>query len=238
MNRRHVFTTFSNRADRDTFEDLGLIGPTNSRVMVSEFVNTDRFQSRNGQSSEEKLIVLMAARLLWDKGVQEFVSAAQMLQGSGTPTEFWLAGEPDTETPGFVPEQRLHEWDQAGVINWLGYCSDMPEVLRQADIAVLPTHYNEGLPRFLVEAGATGLPLIATDIEACRRVVEDGKNGFVIPKRNPEQLAKAIEKLAQDASLRKAMGETSREKVLAEFAEEEVIEEWLDLYERLVAKTK
>jgi glycosyltransferase involved in cell wall biosynthesis len=238
MNRRNVFTTFSNRADRDTFIELGLIESANSRVMVSEFVNTDRFQSRNGQSSEGKLIVLMAARLLWDKGVQEFVSAAQMLQESRTLIEFWLAGEPDTETPGFVPEQRLREWDQAGVINWLGYCSDMPEVLRQADIAVLPTHYNEGLPRFLVEAGATGLPLIATDIEACRRVVEDGKNGFVIPKRNPEQLAKAIEKLAQDASLRKAMGEMSREKVIAEFAEEEVIEEWLDLYEHLLAKTK
>jgi glycosyltransferase involved in cell wall biosynthesis len=238
MNRRHVFTTFSNRADRDTFANLGLIESANSRVMVSEFVNTDRFQSRDGQSSEGKLIVLMAARLLWDKGVQEFVSAAQMLRESGTPIEFWLAGEPDTETPGFVPEQRLDEWNQTGVINWLGYCSDMPEVLSQADIAVLPTHYNEGLPRFLVEAGATGLPLIATDIEACRRVVEDGKNGFVIPKRNPEQLAKAIEKLAQDASLRKAMGEMSREKVIAEFAEEEVIEEWLDLYEHLLAKTK
>ena len=111
----------------------------------------------------------------------------------------------------------------------------MPELLNQTDIAVLPTHYNEGLPRFLVEAAATGLPLIATDLEACRRVVEDNENGFIIPKRKPEQLAEAVEKLACDVSLRKAMGTASRKKVLAEFAEEEVIEEWLDLYSRLLA---
>ncbi|WP_022836542.1 glycosyltransferase family 4 protein [Salisaeta longa] len=237
MRRNHVFTTFSNKVDQNTFLQQYLVKSERTRVMISEFVNTERFQARpNGKSDEEDLVVLMAARLLWDKGVQEFVSAAQTLHEDGVPVEFWLAGEPDTETPGFVPEDQLREWDQSGIINWLGYCSDMPDLLNRADIAVLPTHYNEGLPRFLVEAAATGLPLVATDIEACRRVVEAGKNGFVIPKRSPEHLAEAVEKLVRNPTLRKTMGTASRKKAIDEFAEREVVEEWLDLYDYLLSE--
>jgi len=239
MRKDYIFTTFSNKKDQETFLQRDLVQSKRTRVMVSEFVNTERFQPRpNGKSSEEKLVVLMAARLLWDKGVKEFVSAARMLRRNGTPVEFWLAGEPDTEAPGFVPEQQLQEWNQSGVINWLGYCTDMPALLNRADVAALPTHYNEGLPRFLVEAAATGLPLISTDLEACRRVVEDGENGFVIPKRSPEQLAEAVKTLAHDSLLREEMGKASRKKTLREFAEQEVIEEWLGLYDRLLAERK
>lgn len=239
MRRDYIFTTFSNEKDRETFLRRGLAQSERTRVMVSEFVSTERFQPHpNGKSSEEKLVVLMAARLLWDKGVKEFVSAARMLRRNGTPVEFWLAGEPDTEAPGFVPEQQLQEWNQSGVINWLGYCTDMPALLNRADVAALPTHYNEGLPRFLVEAAATGLPLISTDLEACRRVVEDGENGFVVPKRSPEQLAEAVKTLAHDSLLREEMGKASRKKTLREFAEQEVIEEWLGLYDRLLAERK
>jgi glycosyltransferase involved in cell wall biosynthesis len=239
MRREHVFTTFSNEADQNTFLQHNLIKPERTRVMISEFVNTERFQARpNGKSGEENPVVLMAARLLWDKGVQEFVLAAQALRESGVPVEFWLAGKPDTETPGFVPEDQAREWNQSGVINWLGYCSDMPDLLNRVDIAVLPTHYNEGLPRFLVEAAATGLPLISTDLEACRRVVDDGKNGVVIPKRSPEHLAEAVERLVRNPSLRKTMGEASREKALDEFAEREVVEEWLDLYDQLLSEAR
>jgi len=236
MRRDHVFTTFSNEADQQTFLQRGLIDPEYTRVMVSEFVNTEQFRaSQSSQTGTDRLVVLMAARLLWDKGVQEFVSAAERVNVDGTMVEFWLAGEPDTETPGFVPRERLRMWDESGMINWLGYRSDMPELLRRADVAVLPTHYNEGLPRFLVEAAATGLPVISTDLVACKRVVDDGTNGYVIPTRSPEHLAEAVERLATDAELRKSMGKASRKKAMEEFAEREVITEWLDLYEHLLA---
>jgi glycosyltransferase involved in cell wall biosynthesis len=239
MRRSHIFTTFSNEKDRVTFVQRDLVQSERTRVMVSEFANTGRFQPRpNGKTGQDKLVVLMAARLLWDKGVQEFVTAAQALSETGTPVEFWLAGEPDTETPGFVPKEQLKKWDQKRFINWLGYRTDMPKLLKRADVAALPTFYNEGLPRFLVEAAATGLPLISTDLEACQRIVDDGRNGFVIPKQDPEQLANAVEKLVRNPSLRKTMGEASREKVLDEFAEREVVEEWLDLYDELLVEAK
>jgi glycosyltransferase involved in cell wall biosynthesis len=239
MRRDHVFTTFSNEADEGTFIRRRLVDAERTGVMVSEFVNTERFQAhRIRRPDEENTVVLMAARLLWDKGVQEFVSAARALRENDIPVEFWLAGEPDTDTPGFVPADQLQEWDQSGVINWLGYCSEMPDLLNRVDIAVLPTHYNEGLPRFLVEAAATGLPLISTDLDACRRVVESGRNGIIIPRKSPTHLAEAVEKLVRNPSLREAMGKASREKVLSEFAEREVVEEWIDLYDQLLSEAR
>jgi glycosyltransferase involved in cell wall biosynthesis len=239
MRQDHVFTTFSNEGDQRTFLKRDLIDGNRTQVIVSEFVNTDRFAPRvNVQGCNEKTVVLMAARLLWDKGVQELVTAAERLKINGTPVEFWLAGEPDTETPGFVPEEQLREWDESGVVNWLGYCSNMPELLRRADIAVLPTHYNEGLPRFLVEAAATGLPLIATDIDACKRVVDHGTNGFVIPTQSPMYLSEAVEKLTTNTELRESMGRASRRKAVEQFSEQEVVTKWLDLYDHLLAETE
>lgn len=235
----HVYTTFSNRSDRERFLELGLAEPGASRLMISEFVDPDRFRpssERTGRdgSDREEVVVLMAARLLWDKGVGEFVEAARHLHSRELPVQMWLAGEPDTESPGFVPESRLREWDGAGIIRWLGHCADMPQLLRRADVGVLPTHYNEGLPRFLVEAAATGLPLVASDSAACRRVVRDRENGFIIPMNDPAALADAVEELAADRDRRRTMGEASRKMALDEFAEARVIREWIDLYDRLL----
>ncbi len=242
MRREQVLTTFSNRRDHDLFVGRGLVEPERARVVVSEFVDTNRFDvpdRRNGtgpdaRNAERPLRVLMAARLLWDKGVGEFVEAARILADRDVPVEFLLAGEPDVEAKGYVPVERLEQWDEYGPVRWLGYCSDMPALLREVDIAVLPTHYNEGLPRFLVEAASSGLPLVASDHAACRRVVEDGANGFVIPKEDAEQLARAVEFLARNSERRHKMGKASREKAVSKFDRVKNIEEWLGLYDQLV----
>lgn len=232
MRQTHIYTTFSNHEDRETFIQQRLVRPDQTRVIVSEFVNTDYFHPPGDTSVQEKqpVRVLMAARLLWDKGVQEFVEAAQLFDQRGVPVEFLLAGEPDTSTPGFVPEERLREWHEAGTIRWLGHRSDMPNLLRSVDIAALPTHYNEGLPRFLVEAASSGLPLVASDIEACRRVLEEDENGHIVPRENAESLANAIQHLALNPEKRQKMGQVSRRRAVAEFAECKVVKEWVDLY--------
>ncbi len=232
MRQTHIYTTFSNHEDRETFIQRRLVRPDQTRVIVSEFVNTDYFHPPGETSVQEKqpVRVLMAARLLWDKGVQEFVEAAQLFDQRGVPVEFLLAGEPDTSTPGFVPEERLREWHEAGTIRWLGHRSDMPNLLRSVDIAALPTHYNEGLPRFLVEAASSGLPLIASDIEACRRVLEEDENGHIVPRKDAESLANAIQHLALNPEKRQKMGQVSRRRAVAEFAECKVVKEWVDLY--------
>lgn len=234
MHEPHVYTTFSNREDRDAFVDLGLVRPDRTQVIVSEFVDTDKFTvSTEEPRSSRPVRVLMAARLLWDKGVGEFVEAARQLREEGCPVEFWIAGEPDTETPGYVPEQQLKTWDQNDGIRWLGYCSSMPSLLNRVDIAVLPTHYNEGLPRFLVESASAGLPVVTTDLAACRRVAEPGNNGFLIPTERPDCLADAVRRLVENDQQRREMGQRSREKAVQEFEAKHVIQDWMDLYKRL-----
>lgn len=234
MRRDHVYTTFSNEKDYTTFVDRALVNPSQAQVMVSEFVKTDRFapSSEGKESSEEEspVRVLLAARILWDKGIQEYVDAAKILDDRGESVEFLLAGEPDLETPGYVHTDQIQSWHEDGVVNWLGHCSAMPSLLRSVDIAALPTHYNEGLPRFLVEAASTGLPIVASDLEACRRVVENGVNGYVVPKKDPERLADAIQRLVQNGERRREMGQVSRRIAVSEFAEREVVKDWLDLY--------
>jgi glycosyltransferase involved in cell wall biosynthesis len=235
MHGPHVYTTFSNWDDRDTFIDLGLVRPDRTQVIVSEFVDTDKFTAPAEEDSSSRPVrVLMAARLLWEKGVGEFVEAARQLRAEGYPVEFWIAGEPDTETPGYVPEDQLRTWDQEEEgVRWLGYCSDMPSLLSRVDIAALPTHYNEGLPRFLVESASAGLPVVTTDLAACRRVVEPGENGILIPAERPDHLADAVRQLVKDDQLRRDMGRSSRKKAVREFEAEYVIQDWLELYRRL-----
>ena len=246
MRRDHILTTFSNQGDRATFVKMSIVRPDQSREIVSEFVNTERFAPASSEENTDEplsdvlpkrddevpLRVLMAARLLWDKGVKEFAEASRILASRGLSVEFCLAGEPDTQTPGYVPEETLRAWEAEGHIHWLGYCSDMPELLRRVDVGVLPTHYNEGMPRFLVEAAASGLPLVTTDLEACRRVVVHEDNGFIIPTRNAHRLADAIATLAQNKTQRKAMGAASRARVLERFSEQKALAEWRELYSR------
>jgi glycosyltransferase involved in cell wall biosynthesis len=237
MQRDYAFTTFSNRGDLDTFLRHSLVDARRADVMVSEFVDIELFEpdetyGRDGDASKP-LRVVMAARLLWDKGVEEFVEAGRILRDEGADVEFVLAGEPDEETPGFVPRDQLKRWDEEGVIRWIGYCSDMPGLLRRMDVAVLPTYYNEGLPRFLVESAASGLPLVTTDIPACRRVCIDGENGSIVEQKSGLAIADAVRSMITDPAQREVMGQASRNRAVECFAEHEVVDEWIDLYRRV-----
>ncbi len=232
-----VWTVCQNFEDKEKLIRLGLAPPSRTFVIVSSGVDVQRFYP-NGQSDtlhrEHTPIVLMAARLLWDKGVKEFVEASMLLKERNVKTEFWLAGKPDDGNPMAVPENFFQRWHEEGIIRWLGHCGNMPELLRQVDIAVLPS-YHEGVPRFLLEAAATGLPLVATDIEGCRVVVRSGINGLLIPPQNAEALADAIERLVRDPQLRVSMGKASREIAVKEFDEQKIWGQWLDLYEKVLS---
>lgn len=236
QNGHKVWIVCQNFEDREKLIQLGLATPSRTFVIVSSGVETRRFSpnSPNASHSSRTPIVLMAARLLWDKGVKEFVEAAQLLKERGVKAEFWLAGKPDDGNPMAVPEEFLQRWSEQGIIRWLGHCDNMPELLRQVDVAVLPTSYHEGVPRFLLEAAATGLPLVATDIEGCRMVVRNGVNGYLVPIRNAHALADAIERLVRNPQLRLQMGKASREIIVKEFDERKILNQWLRLYERVL----
>lgn len=244
INQEHVHVVFSNADDQNRLRDHGILKHDRTELLMSEFVDTEKFRPfrpdqkvPQGTASNQDLdvpAVLMAVRLLWAKGVGEFVDAARILEERGVEARFWLAGEPDRDSAGFVPEEKLHGWEREGLVEWIGYQTDMPTLLNQVDIAVLPTKYNEGMPRFLVEAIACGLPVVASDIEACRIVVRDGQNGIIVPPGEANCLADALEKLVLDARLRSEMGNTGRGIAVREFDEETGTEAWHRFYTSLL----
>jgi glycosyltransferase involved in cell wall biosynthesis len=146
-----------------------------------------------------------------------------------------LAGEPDEGHPDAVPVHTLEGWRAAGLIEWLGWRHDMPDVLAQSHVVCLPSAYAEGIPRMLLEAAAAGRPLVATDRGGCREIVRHGENGLLVPSGDRKAFVEAIWTLAQNASLRAAMGARGREIAVSEFSREQVIAANLALYRTLLA---
>jgi glycosyltransferase involved in cell wall biosynthesis len=181
----------------------------------------------------EPVTVLVASRMLWDKGVQEFVAAASLLRRRGKRLRIVLVGMPDEGNPSAVALTQLQEWSANGAVEWWGHQEDMPAVLSQAHIVCLPS-YREGLPTILIEAAAAGLPLVATDVPGCREVVRPGVNGTLVPARDADALADAIEVLAGDAALRERYGRASRRIAEEEFGIERVASETLEVYRSLL----
>lgn len=229
----NLWTIFQNQSDRSYITRLGLASANRSSIIPGTGVNTNRFHPNKNPREEfkyEGAVVLMACRLLTDKGVGEFVDAARLLCRKKCNAKFLVAGKPDSSNPTSVTETMMRKWRTIGSVDFLGQRNDMSELLRKTDIAVLPSYYNEGVPLFLLEAAASGLPLVGTDIEGCRVIIKDGVNGFLVPARNSTKLAEAIEKLLNDVSLREEMGQKSRTIALSEFDEEKIISKHISLH--------
>jgi len=179
--------------------------------------------------------VLMVARMLWDKGVADFVAAARLLRDRGCSLRFSLVGAPDEGNPSAVPLQQLQAWQEEGVVEWLGRREDIAELYAASHIACLPSFYGEGVPKSLLEAAACGLPIVTTDTPGCRDVVLDGQNGLLVPARDPHALADAIEKLAQAPELRARMGQLGRARAEQHFSSEKIIGQTLQVYGELAS---
>jgi len=180
------------------------------------------------------LRVVLAARMLWDKGVDEFVNAARLLKAEKRKLQFVLAGSPDPGNPASIPEKTLLEWQASGLVEWLGHVEDMPAVLAGADIVALPS-YREGLPKSLIEAAACARPLITTDVPGCREVVTDGVDGLLVPAHDAMSLARAIARLQDDPALARRLGQAARANALAKFNERIVIGRTLAVYDEVAA---
>ncbi|OFZ65889.1 MAG: glycosyl transferase family 1 [Betaproteobacteria bacterium RBG_16_56_24] len=179
-------------------------------------------------------LVVLPARMLWDKGVGEFVGAARQLQQRGVKAKLVLVGDPDTENPASVPERQLKDWQNEGVVEWWGRREDMPQVLAQSHIVCLPS-YREGLPKALLEAASCGLPIVTTDVPGCREIVRDGDNGLLVEAYNATALADALARLLSDPGLRQQMGLRGRERVLSEFSQERIVAQVLALYSEILS---
>jgi len=174
-------------------------------------------------------VVTLVARMLYDKGIGEFVQAARLLRGQGVQARLRLVGGLDRVNPSCVARAVLEQWTREGVVEWLGHREDMAGVWHESDIACLPS-YREGLPKSLLEAMACGLPVVTTDVPGCRETVRDGDNGLLVPARDAAALAAALRRLIEEPALRARMGLRGRERAVREFSDEVVVAQTLQVY--------
>ncbi|MDO8772971.1 MAG: glycosyltransferase family 4 protein, partial [Burkholderiaceae bacterium] len=198
LNGRGARLILQNNDDMAAFASAGLARPELTRLVMGSGVDLERFSpraqpSQAGQAGQPTRAVL-AARLLWDKGIAEYVEAARQLKAKGLPIRFLLAGAPDPGNPAAIPQATLDGWQAEGLIELLGQVSDMAALFATADMVVLPS-YREGLPKSLIEAAACALPLVTTDVPGCREVVTHEVDGLLVPVKDAKALASAIERL-------------------------------------------
>lgn len=225
-----------NSDDLALFTDKGLVSSGHVRLIKGSGVNTTLFQPAPDAPlppARSPTRVLLAARLLWDKGIGEFVDAARELRRRGLAVTCLLAGTPDAGNPASIPQSGLDAWAAEGVVQLLGQVDDMAGLLATVQVAVLPS-YREGLPKSLIEAAACGLPVITADVPGCREVVDHEVTGLIVPVRDAASLAAAIERLHLDAAFARELGRNGRRKVLAEFDEQIVVSKTLQVYDELV----
>lgn len=168
--------------------------------------------------------------MLKDKGVLELIEAIRSLKAKGIKARFLFYGDVDPQNPSSVQPSDLETWQEEGLIEWQGFCEDIPKVYQQAHLAVLPS-YREGLPKSLLEAASCGRAIVATDVPGCREIVQDGINGLLVPSHDAPHLAEAMERLIENRSLRQSMGKAGRLLVEKHFSIEKVVSETLRCYE-------
>lgn len=226
---------FQNKDDRDLLLEAGVVEIQHTRIIPGSGVDTKTFDVR--PSAEEYSIVMLASRMLWDKGIGEFVEAARRLKQEGVSARYVLVGRCDEHNPAVIEPTQLRRWVEEGVVEWWEHRDEMPSTLASATIVVLPS-YREGLPKVLLEAAACGKPLIATNVPGCRDIVTHGINGLLVPVRDSTALAAAIDSLLRDSSRRAAMGVAGREGVIRTFSVEKVAGQVVDLYRELLGMRK
>jgi glycosyltransferase involved in cell wall biosynthesis len=227
-NSNRVF--FQNRDDLGLFLENKLVNLELTDVLPGSGINLHRFTPTDDsvrKSLNTPFRFLLIARMLKDKGVVEFVKAAQMLKVSGVKAEFCLLGFLDVQNPAAISSGQMKEWTNQRFVKYLGVSDDVREHIASADCIVLPS-YREGTPRTLLEAAAMGKPIITTNVVGCKEVVEHGVNGFLCEVKNAQDLAlKMKEMLLLSETQRRLMGENGRLKMEKEFDENIVIQKYL-----------
>lgn len=230
---KKVTMVVQNDDDRKVLAHPFCIGTHGVRLIRGSGVNVERFvsQPREPASSHgpRQIVVGLAARMLWDKGIGEFVAAARRLKNQ-TDAKFILAGPLDPENPVGVSAEQLEAWNQEGAIQWVGEQRNMPDFYGSLDICALPSKYREGVPLSLIEAASCGLSIVATDMPGCRDICRNGLNGFLVPRGDVDSLTANLKKLINDPELRKRMGAASRFLAETEFSQETVIRQTLAIY--------
>ena len=236
---RSATVFFQNRDDMDMFVGAGTVRAGQARLLPGSGIDLQHFRPDTaGGSQDGRLRFLLIARLLWDKGVREYVEAARLVRAEAAHARFQMLGFLDVPNRTAVPRADVEAWAAEGLIEYLGTADDVRPAIAAADAVVLPS-YREGLPRVLLEGGAMGKPLIATDVPGCRHVVDDGINGYLCDARDAASLADAMLKLIRLADAdRTALGRAARAKVEQEYGETIMVDRYLEAIDVALSQAK
>ena len=232
--RRNLKVIFQNPDDRSHLTQLAQL--PHSKVEMIRGSGVDLTQYSYTPLPSGVPVVLLASRLLADKGVREFVQAARLLQQQGVAARFCLVGSTDPANPTSLADGELAQWAREGVVELWGQRSDMPQVLAAASLVVLPS-YREGLPKVLLEAAACGRAVVTTDVPGCRDAIEPGVTGVLVPVRNAVALADALKSLINNPAHCLAMGLAGRSLAESAFDVQQVVAAHLRIYQELINKS-
>lgn len=234
MNRENALAIFQNHDDERIHIERGIVKGFQSRYIKGSGVNLKEYVY-TPEPTEGKIKIILTARMLAEKGVFVLTDAAEQLRDKyKNQIEFWLVGGLD-DRPGAITEGQLNKVCDGEFIKWLGYRTDVNQLLQQSHIVAFPSYYLEGLPKSLIEATAIGRPIITTNSVGCKDTVDDGVNGFIIPPKEVQPLVDKLEVLINNKELRTKMGLASRKKAEKEFSIDMVIKKHLDIYNELLA---
>lgn len=224
----HARVIVQNQADRSALVNAHCLSEAQARMIAGSGVDTAQFAEQ--PFPEGVPLVLMASRLLVDKGVREFLEAAHRLRGQA---RFVLVGDVDSANPATLDRAEVDAAVAAHDIEWWGHRRDMPQVLALASIVVLPS-YREGLPKVLLEAGAVGRPVVTTDVPGCRDAIVPEETGVLVSAKNSASLTEGITRLLSDSALMRRMGAAGRKHVVAHHSIEQIVAQTLAVYDELL----
>ena len=221
---------FQNNNDQLTLSKLALLSSNEAELINGSGVDLSVFSQQPFNSGVP--IVILAARLLKDKGIKEFVDAAKLVNNNNNRARFVLVGEPDLHNPASIQKHELDSWESEGIVELWGHKEDMNKVISLSTIVVLPS-YREGFPKILIEAAACGRPIITTDVPGCRDAIEKDVTGIIVSVRNPIELARKISFLLDSPILCREMGNAGRVRAEEIFDVNKVVEKHIKIYKEL-----
>jgi glycosyltransferase involved in cell wall biosynthesis len=229
---RRVAVIFQNESDRNLLVRVASLPVWKANLIRGSGVNLAEYKVRPEPEGEVRAV--FASRRLGEKGVRDFVDAARLLRNRGVKVDCLLVGEPDPGNPTTVQQHELDAWRDEGVVQCLGFRSDIAALFAGCHMVVLPSYYGEGLPKVLMEAAASGRAVVTTDHPGCRDAIIPGRTGLLVPLCDPEKLADAMEHIVDCADERKAMGLEGRKLAEKEFSVDTVVWQHMEIYRGLL----
>lgn len=226
---------FENIEDRELFETLKIVKKNNSISIKGCGVNTEWFKPQICENQTNKIIFTFIGRLLYDKGIREFVEAAKEVKQKRTDVTFWIVGEIDKENPATIDKNELIRWVEEDIVHYHGFVKDIRPIISKSDCIVLPS-YREAIARTITEGMSMGKPVITSQTAGCREAVEHGVNGFLVDIKNSKKLADTFfDFLHLDKSQKDTMGLEGRKKACEEFDDAKIADQVYEIVYEILA---